>query len=83
MNNTGDLVHLILSFSVLTVSVASESASHSTLVTAESIPELHTEGLDVGSADTPTPRMTVPHTGMVFSKYKQSQLVHKSKRQRG
>ena len=35
------------------MSVAFESAGHSTLVTVKSRPDLKTEGLDVGSADTP------------------------------
>ena len=55
---------------VLTVSVRFVSASHSTLVTAESRPALQTEGLEVGSAYTPMPRprMAVLHARMVSLK---------------
>ena len=50
------------------MSVVFVSASHSTLVTAESRPDLQTEALDVGSAYTSMPRMAVLHTGMVSLK---------------
>ena len=50
------------------MSVAFVSASHSTLVTAESRPDLQTEGLDVGSAYTPMPRMEVLHARIVSLK---------------
>ena len=52
------------------MSVRFVSASHSTLVTAESRPALQTEGLEVGSAYTPMPgpRMAVLHARMVSLK---------------
>ena len=44
------------------MSVAFVSASHSTLVTSESRPDLQTEGLVVGSGYGPMSRIVVLHT---------------------
>ena len=48
--------------------VAFVSASCSTLVTSESSPDPQTEGLDVGSAYTPMPRMADLHAEIVSLK---------------